>query len=109
MDKNIVVCIGSDRDNTIRARLSLMLMNGEAVAFEHYHSVQITPACDLDEVRERVQNHLAMEQKANGIPFAPWPAIPDAEWEKVRRVCEVFHPARLEAQAEPELVVVKND
>lgn len=94
INKAIVICIGTDRANTVRARLSLMLMNGEDVAFEYYHSVSITPACDLDEVRARVEKHLALDQKANAVPFAPWPAIPEAEWEKVRRVCDVFHPAR---------------
>jgi hypothetical protein len=49
------------------------------------------------------------ESASPASQFAPWPAIPDAEWEKVQRVCEVFHPARLEAQPEPELVVAQND
>jgi hypothetical protein len=109
MEKRIEICIGTDRSTNVRARLSLLIVSGGLVASEHYHSVLITPKCDLAEVRSRVEKHLAQGQEVNSVPFAPWPAIPDAEWAKVERVCEAFHPQRLEAGAEPDAVVVQDD
>ena len=94
MEKKIVVCIGTDRASNVRARLSLMLMSGDRVLVEHLHSVNIEDGDPLDEVRKRVEAHLAMEEKDSSIPLAPWPPIPDAEWAKVVRVCEVIQPGR---------------
>jgi hypothetical protein len=94
MQKKIVVCIGTDRGGNVRARFSLLLMDGDDVMNEHYHSMSIAATDDLAAARRAVESHLAMPKEKSGIPLAPWPAIPDAEWDKVVRVCEVFHPAR---------------
>lgn len=92
MEKKIVVCIGTDRAGNVRARLSLMLVDDEGRAqFEHYHSVSLAPGDDLAETRAAVETHLAdSDSQRSGIPFAPWPAIPDAEWAKVEGMCQLL-------------------
>lgn len=90
MDKKIVVCIGSDRSGNVRARLSLLIMDGEQEVHEHYHSINLVPGADLVAARRDVETHLAMPKEQSGIPFGPWPRIPDAEWQKVVAVCGVL-------------------
>jgi hypothetical protein len=92
MEQKVVACIGTDRSGGVRVRLSLMLMLGERVVSEKFHSVMVSAEDSLDEKRALVESHLAMPESASGIAFGPWPAIPDAEWNKVQRVCDVFHP-----------------
>lgn len=91
IEKKIVVCIGTDRANNVRARLSLLLMDGDSQISEQYHSVTLAPGDDLSATRTAVETHLAMASADSGIPGGPWPAIPDAEWAKVVAVCAAFH------------------
>lgn len=94
MEKKIVVCIGTDRDRNVRARLSLLLMDGAQEIHEHYHSVNISPTDDLAQIRAVTEKHLSLPKSASSIPFAPWPAIPDEEWSKVERVCKLLQSER---------------
>jgi hypothetical protein len=80
IEKKIAVCIGTDRAKHVRARLSLMLVDGDTVLSEHYHSVGLVPGADLAALRELVEAHIA---RPDGVPGAPWPKIPDAEWQEV--------------------------
>lgn len=84
MEKKITVCVGTDRASNIRARLSLMLFEGGRMQMERYHSVSLAPGDDIGAKRSEVEEHLARAD--GGIPFAPWPKIPDAEWAKVEGV-----------------------
>lgn len=91
MEQKIELCIGTDREGSIRIRLSLLLMNGEAVVAEKFHSASLMPGDDPALLRTILNEHLAMPQSASGIPGAPWPSIPDAEWKKVSSVIPIFH------------------
>lgn len=83
MDKEIAVCIGTDRIGHVRVQLNLMVVDSGNVITERYHSVNVAPGEDAEAVRTAVQTHLA---QADSIPGAPWPAIPDSEWAKVTAV-----------------------
>lgn len=89
MEKKIAVCIGTDRDNGVRVRLSLMRVEGEEVVTEQYHSFMVLPGQDPEEIRAGVQQHLAAPK--SGIPGGPWPAIPQGEWRKVLGCIAVLH------------------
>lgn len=89
MEKQIVVCIGTDEAKHVRARLSLMLVEGDEVIHRHYHSISIEPGADLAALRAGNEAHIA--KPGGGVPGAPWPAIPDDEWEKVEKCCAVVH------------------
>lgn len=89
MEKKIIVCIGTDSQDGLRARLSLLIVDGGAVLSERYHSVAIAPGDDIQRIRSHVEAHLA--DANGGIPGAPWPAIPDAEWAKVAGCVGVLH------------------
>lgn len=89
MEKQIAVCIGTDRTQRVRVRLSLMIVVDGKVQSEHYHSINIEPGANLAELR--AVNETAIAGVNNGIPFAPWPKIPDAEWARVGAVCSIFH------------------
>lgn len=95
MEKKIEVCIGTDRHNCIQVRLSLMIVDGETVLSEHYHRVNIEPGQDVEEQRKRVEEHIAAP--TGGVPGAPWPPIPDEEWQKVTGTITAIHtPERVE-------------
>jgi hypothetical protein len=94
MEKRIVVCIGTDRSGGVRARLSLMLMDGKDVVHEHFHSVSLLPGDDIEGTRRAIEQHLAQPKVVSGIPSAPWPRIPDVEWAKVEAVCAIFHTSK---------------
>jgi hypothetical protein len=96
MEKKIEICIGTDRAGGVRARLSLLVYEGEQQLFEHYHSVMLMPTDDPAETRARVETHLAMPTAQSGIPLGPWPAIPEAEWRKVVAVCNAMQPNSIE-------------
>jgi hypothetical protein len=89
IEKKIEVCIGTDRQGGVRARLSLLLVDGGQVIHEHFHSVTLMPGDDCAVIRANVEAHIAAPN--GGVPGAPWPAIPDAEWAKVEAVIPVFH------------------
>lgn len=81
MEKKIEICFGTARNFGMRARLSLMIVDGGVVMSEHFHSVAVLHSDDLDDLRGVLESHLG--NPAGGIPGAPWPAIPDTEWAKV--------------------------
>ena len=89
IEKRIEICIGTDRAKHVRARLSLLLVDGANVINEQYHSISIEPGADLAALRAGNEAHIAKSD--GGVPGAPWPAIPDDEWEKVVKCCTVVH------------------
>ncbi len=89
LDKSIEICIGTDRVKRLRVRLSLLIKENDIVQFEHFHSLSLEPGADLAAVRAAVESHLA--DPAGGIPFAPWPAIPNAEWADVEAHIGIIH------------------
>ncbi|HZF19516.1 MAG TPA: hypothetical protein VE008_07395 [Burkholderiales bacterium] len=91
IQKIIEICIGTDRKKNVRARLSLLLVDGENVIHEHYHSLNYGPGADLAAERAVAEAHLAMPPEQSGIPGGPWPSIPDTEWAKVVKCCTVIH------------------
>lgn len=89
IEKKIEVCIGTDRAKCVRVRLSLMIVDNGKVVSEHYHSMNIEPGANADLIRADVEEHIGSEN--SGIPFAPWPKIPDAEWQRAVAHIEVEH------------------
>lgn len=89
MEKKIVVCIGTDESKHVRARLSLLLVEGTEVVSRQYHSINIEPGADLAALRAGNEAHIA--KPGGGVVGAPWPSIPDEEWEKVEKCCVVIH------------------
>lgn len=89
IEKKVEVCIGTDRAGSVRVRLSLLLMDGDSVMSEKYHSMSLAPGDDPAAARAMVEAHIT--RKDGGVPGAPWPPIPDAEWAKVMTVIQVFH------------------
>jgi len=87
--KQIVICIGTDEAKHVRARVSLLLMEGAEVINRQYHSISIGPGDDLAAIRAGNEAHIA--KPGGGVPGAPWPAIPDDEWIKVEKCCAVVH------------------
>lgn len=87
--KKIEHCIGTDRSGFVRARLSLLVVEGDTVLSEKYHSINISPGADLDAIRAANEAHLA--DPNGGIPGAPWPRIPDAAWADVEAHCAIVH------------------
>lgn len=92
VQQQIVICIGTDRSNGVRARLSLLIVNADtgSILSEHYHSMMLMPGDDPAAARAAITAHLAMPEAQSGIPGAPWPAIPDVEWAKVTAVCSAI-------------------
>lgn len=89
MEKKIEVCIGTDRSKGLRIRLSLLFVeNGETI-HEQYHSAMLMPGDNFDEVRKNIESHIGMV--GGGVPGAPWPKIPDSEWEKVTTIATIVH------------------
>ena len=91
IEKKVLVCLGTDEAKHVRARLSLLLIDGDEIINRQYHSISIEPGADLVALRAGNEAHLA--KPGGGVPGAPWPAIPDAEWEKVEKCCTVVHDA----------------
>lgn len=94
MEKKIEVCIGTDRAGNVRARLSLLLYDGAELQVEKYHSINLEPGDNAALKRADAEAHLAMPSAQSGIPFGPWPAIPDEEWAKVTTCIPAFHTAK---------------
>lgn len=88
--KKIDICVGTDRARNIRVRLSLMIVDDESgdVVSEQFHSGVLQPGDDPQVLRDTWEAHLAMK---GGIPGAPWPKIPDAEWAEVVAIVGVLH------------------
>lgn len=91
MDKRIEVCIGTSRDNTVRVRLSLIVFDENSDLSENFHSMNLAPGDSLEDARTALESHLSQNFSVSGIPGAPWPPIPDEEWQKVTGVIPVFH------------------
>lgn len=89
IEKKIELCIGSDRQKLLRARLSLLVVENGRVLSEQYHSISIEPGADLAAIRAANEAHLANPD--GGIPGAPWPKIPDAEWADVEQHIAILH------------------
>jgi len=107
IEKRIEICIGTDRSKHVRARLSLLLVDGANVINEQYHSISIEPGADLAALRAGNEANIA--KPGGGVPGAPWPAIPDDEWEKVVKCCTVVHTpdVLLKASAEQDALVAE--
>ena len=89
IEKKIEICIGTDRSKCLRARLSLLIMENGKVLSEFYHSINIEPGANLAYLRAANEAHLA--DPDGGIPGAPWPKIPDAEWAEVEQHIAIVH------------------
>ena len=87
--KKIEVCVGTDRAKFLRVRLSLLVVEGDTVLSEQYHSINIEPGGNLAAIRAANEAHLANPD--GGIPGAPWPKIPDAEWAEVEQHIAIVH------------------
>ena len=104
IEKKIEICIGTDRAKCFAARLSLLVVEDGKVLSEHYHRINIAPGDNLAHIRAANEAHLANPD--GGIPGAPWPKIPDAEWAEVEQHIGIVHRpevvteyrARVEAQ-----------
>lgn len=89
IEKRIAICIGTDRAKHVRARLSLLVVENEIVLSEQYHSIALHPGANLAQIRAQVEAHIGNQN--GGIPGAPWPKIPDAEWTDVEAHCVIVH------------------
>lgn len=89
IEKKIEICVGTDRMKCLRARLSLLVVENGRVLSEQYHSINIEPGADLAAIRAANEAHLASLR--SGIPGAPWPKIPDAEWAEVEQHAAIIH------------------
>ncbi len=94
-EKKIEICLGTDRSRVVRVRLSLLIVEGEGVLSEAYHTISIPPDAALTGLRAANEAHLAAPN--GGIPGAPWPPIPDAEWAKVEGVIDILHTKEVNA------------
>lgn len=94
--KTIILSIGTDESRNIRVRLSLC-----SDGFRHFHSIPIRPGDNLEEARKSVEAHISMPYEFSGIPGAPWPKIPDAEWNEVLAIVNTLHtPERIAKRRE---------
>ncbi len=93
-------------DKNIGVRLSLQILDGDKVGFQHYHCFPpMPPGENLDAWRAAIEANIG--DVNSGIPFAPWPAIPDAEWNEVKAVAAmVWTPERVAAQKEKESAAI---
>jgi hypothetical protein len=89
IEKKIEICIGTDRAQGVRARLSLLILDGADIINENFHSVTLLPGDDPAAARSAIEAHIG--KTGGGVPGAPWPKIPDEEWAKVLRVLPIFH------------------
>ena len=89
IEKKIELCIGTDRSKFLRARLSLLVVEDGRTLSEQYHSINIEPGGNLAAIRAANEAHLANPD--GGIPGAPWPRIPDAEWAEVEQHIAIVH------------------
>ena len=99
--KKIDICVGTDRKRNVRVRLSLLFIDDAsgAVIAEKYHSGVLCPGDNPQALRDAWEAHLANPD--GGIPGAPWPKIPDAEWNEVLAiVCALHTPERIAKRKE---------
>lgn len=99
--KKIDICVGTDRERNIRVRLSLLFIDDDsgAVIAEKFHSGALQPGDNPQALRDAWEAHLANPE--SGIPGAPWPKIPDAEWSEVLAIVNTLHtPERIAKRRE---------
>lgn len=99
--KKIDICVGTDRSRNIRVRLSLLFIDDDsgAVMAESYHSGSLRPGDNPQTLRDAWDAHLSNPD--GGIPGAPWPKIPDAEWAEVEAIVKTMHtPERIAKRRE---------
>lgn len=89
IEKKVEICIGTDRAKCVRVRLSLILLEGGVELDHFFHSMTIEPGADLELARNALEEHIATPK--GGVPGAPWPAIPDAEWERAVQHIAIEH------------------
>ena len=89
IEKKITICIGTDDSKHFRARLSLWYVENSVWDRRGYHSINIEPGADLAYIRSANELHLA--DPNGGVPGAPWPKIPDAEWAEVEQHIAIVH------------------
>ena len=96
--KKIDICVDTDRQRNIRVCLSLMVVDDESsdVLSEQYHSGVLQHGDDPAALRAAWDAHLSQK---GSIPGAPWPAIPDAEWNEVLAVVAALHTPERVAKA----------
>jgi hypothetical protein len=107
IEKRIEVCIGTSRSKDVRVRLSLLIVDGGAVLAENFHSIAIMPGDDAVSIRAAIEAHLANPD--GGIPGAPWPAIPDAEWADVEAHCGIVHKPAVVAAYQARIEALKGN
>lgn len=96
--KKIDICVSTDRERNLSVHLSLMYVDDDTgdVVSEHCHPGVLHPGDDPAVLRATWNAHLAQPKSVSGIPGAPWPAIPDAEWNEVLAMIPILHtPARV--------------
>ena len=99
--KKIDICVGTDRERNIRVRLSLLFIDDASgtVIAEKYHSGTLQPGDNPQSLRDAWDAHLSNPD--GGIPGAPWPKIPDAEWNEVLAIVNTLHtPERIAVRRE---------
>ena len=100
--KQIKVCVGTSEGKSIRARLSLLFIDDDsgAIMSRHFHSSQdLLPGDDAIAEKLRLEADICSPQ--SGVPGAPWPKIPDAEWNEVLAIVNTLHtPERVAARRE---------
>ena len=98
--KKIDICVGTDRDRNIRVRLSLLNIDDRGrIENERYHAGELHPGDNPQTLRDAWDAHLANPD--GGIPGAPWPKIPDAEWNEVLAIVNALHtPERIARRRE---------
>jgi hypothetical protein len=89
VEKRVEICVGTDRSKAFIARLSLLLIIDGQIANEYYHRIPIQPGDDLSVIRAANENNLL--DPNSGIPFGPWPKIPDEEWQEVEQLVGIVH------------------
>ncbi len=99
--KKIEICLGTDRSQVVRVRLSLLIIEDESVLSEAYHTISIPPGANPTSLRAANEAHLAAP--SGGIPGAPWPPIPDSEWAKVEGVLDILHTKEVKAAYQKKL------
>ena len=105
--KKIDICVGTDRERNLRVRLSLLYLDDETgdIITEHYHSGNLQPGDDPAKLRAHWEAHLARPD--GGIPGAPWPTIPDAEWNEVLGIVQLLHtPTRIAKRQERDAKII---
>lgn len=99
--KKIDLCVGTDRERNIRVRLSLLFIDDASgsVMSDTYHSGTLHPGDNPQSLRDVWDAHLTNPD--GGIPGAPWPKIPDAEWAEVEAIVSTLHtPERIAKRRE---------